>query len=219
MEDQKLAVLYSNGKDSSFSTLLSMLSGKEVRCLITLIPSKESMMFHNPFTEQIEKLKEHITFPILYKECNDNNELIILKELLIEAKEKFKINGIVTGAIASDYQRMRINFIAEELNLPVFSFLWHKPYELILEEESSWLKFTIVKIMCYGIDEKLVGKIITKDDIKTLLNQKIFNPVFEGGEAETFTIYAPYFKKEIKFKSKKVVKIDNYTYELVSELL
>ncbi|MEM4500154.1 MAG: diphthine--ammonia ligase [Candidatus Woesearchaeota archaeon] len=218
VEDLKLAVLYSNGKDSCYSTLLSLLSGKEIKCLITLIPAEDSLMFHNPFTDKIEEIKKFLPFPIIIKKCTNENELSVLKEVIAECIEKFQINGIVTGAINSDYQRMRINFVCEELNLPVFSFLWKKPYKTILEEEVSWLKFVIVKIMCEGLKKDLIGKIITKEDLKELLFQKMFNPVFEGGEAETFTLYAPFFEKEIKIKNKRVLEIDRYIYSLDGEL-
>ena len=217
---ERLCSLISGGKDSVYATTLAKLSGNKISCGLCIIPKDDSWMFHIPFTKHIETIEKALNFPILKikTEGKKEEELEDLKEGLTILKEKYRITGVVTGAIASEYQRMRINKICDKLGLTVYSPLWHKDYKQLLLEESQYLDFTIVKIAGEGLKKEWLGKIVKDDIVIEILNSKIINPVFEGGEAETLVLNAPIFKKRIVLKDKRIVENSDYDIDLHAKL-
>ncbi len=216
-EELNIGALVSGGKDSIYALTLTLLSGKKVSCLINLLPKEDSWMFHHPYSDKVELIAKALGLPVITRKIESDDELLDLKSILDEAKKRFGINAIVTGAIASEYQRMRINLIAEELNLRVFSPLWHKDFEQLLREESMYLDVIIVKIMSEGLKHEILGKIIKEKEVEEILKAKLINPVFEGGEAETFCIYAPFYRKKIKLKNPKIISTSEYEAYLDAE--
>ena len=68
-------------------------------------------------------------------------------------------------------------------------------------------KFIITSASAYGFPLELVGKEITRDDVEMIIEAARkygFNPAFEGGEAETFVIDAPLFKRRLKVVGKLI---------------
>jgi uncharacterized protein (TIGR00290 family) len=74
----------------------------------------------------------------------------------------------------------------------------------------------IVGVASEGLDKKWLGKIINKksfEELKQLSKKYLFNLEFEGGEAETFVLDCPLFKKELKVvKAKKIWEKNNGRY-------
>ncbi len=217
---QRLCSLISGGKDSIYATYIALLNSRDIVCALSMIPKSDSWMFHVPFINQIDIFQEATNIPLIKIETSGKKEeeLKELKRGLLLAKQKYKIDGIITGAIASEYQRMRINMICNELNLDVFSPLWHKSYVNLLKEESNILEFTIVKIAGEGLKKEWLGKVVKEDIVEEILNSKIINPVFEGGEAETLSLNAPFFKKKIKITNQKIIAEGPYNYSLKGTL-
>lgn len=219
----KLGVLYSSGKDSNYALYLMQKQGHEIKCLIT-IKSKnpDSFMFHTPNIEMTKLQAESMNTPLVEQVTNgeEGHELKDLERGLKRAKESYHIEGIVTGALFSDYQRTRIENVCKNLNLKVFSPLWHKDQETEMREViDAGFKFIITKVAADGLDESWLGKIITNEDVDKLvrLNKKLgFNIAFEGGEAESLVTDAPMFKYEILVKRARTVMEDDCTgvYEI-----
>jgi asparagine synthase (glutamine-hydrolysing) len=149
------------------------------------------------------------------------SELKELRKAIITAIERYNIEGIVTGALFSHYQRDRIEKICDELGLKCFSPMWHMPQEKELEVlSSSGIKFCIVKIAADGLSKEWLGKEITQVEIDKLLslNAKMgFNVAGEGGEYESLTLDAPFFKKKIVLKKTRIEEEDKYTATLIVE--
>jgi len=137
---------------------------------------------------------------ILKSKSEKEKELDDLKKLI--KKVKSKIDVIVVGGIASNYQRKRIKKICDEFHLKLYAPLWNCENEKIWEELFKHnFKIILTKIACEGLGKEWLGKIITRDNFKELkkLSKKYsFRIDFEGGEAETAVLSMPEFKKEIK---------------------
>src|SRR3989338_796458 len=102
----KLGVLFSGGKDSCLAMQKAMQQ-HEIACLINVISQNEaSYMFHVPNIHIAKMQASAIGLPLVQKTTKGikEKELDDLKDALIEAKAKFQIEGIVTGAIKSVYQ-------------------------------------------------------------------------------------------------------------------
>ncbi|MBW2993534.1 diphthine--ammonia ligase, partial [Candidatus Woesearchaeota archaeon] len=122
----KVAALISGAKDSLYAAYLASKK-HELICLITLIPEKEdSYMFHFPNIHLVPKQAELMDIPLVsIQTCGEKEkELTDLKEAMRIAKKKYHIEGIVSGAIESNYQKSRIDRICKELELESITPLW-----------------------------------------------------------------------------------------------
>ncbi|BAB67144.1 diphthine--ammonia ligase [Sulfurisphaera tokodaii] len=216
----KICALFSGGKDSTYSLHWAVLKGFEILCLITLLPKKEySWMFQVPNVELTKYQAEVLGIPLLQIPTSGekDKELEDLKIAFKKAKE-LGAYGIVTGALLSDYQRLNINIIAEEVGLKTYSPLWRKKQDEYLRElVEEGFKFIITSATAYGFPFELLGKIITERDVEAIIERARkfgFNPAFEGGEAETFVVYAPLFKRELKIEGYKK-KISEYEWRFI----
>lgn len=214
----KLGVLFSSGKDSTYALHLMHQQNYDIRCLITLkSKNKDSYMFHTPNIDLAAVQAEALQLPIIIQETagEKENELDDLKSALQKAKTQYFIEGVVTGALFSTYQRDRIEKICDELGLKIFSPLWHKNQEEELRELLEQNYHVIISsIASEGFTKEWLGKTLTKEAIQkihTLHEKYHINPAFEGGEAETFVLDAPLFKKKIVIDEADFIMHDAYS--------
>jgi diphthine-ammonia ligase len=211
----KLAALFSGGKDSCLA-MHHVMKEHEVVCLITMLSENdESYMFHVPNIEFAEVQAQAIGLPILLKKTPGvkEEELAELKQAIIEAKEKYSIEGIITGAIRSVYQASRIQKICDELEIKCFNPLWMRDQTEILRELIKLnFKVIISGVFADGFGKEFLGKVIDEEMIVKLLELKEkykINEAGEGGEIETTVLNAPFFKKEIIVKD-SLISYENY---------
>lgn len=200
----RLGVLFSGGKDSLYATYLASQREKIV-CLITLVSeNKESYMFHTPNIELTDIQAKIINLPLIKVKTQGKKELELkdLKKAIKNAKSKYKIQGIVTGTIASTYQSSRIQKICNKLNLYCFNPLWQKDqFELLNDLIKNRFEVIITQIAAEGLTEEWLGKNITKkiiEELKNLTQKYKINPSLEGGEGESLVLNCPLYKRRLK---------------------
>jgi diphthine-ammonia ligase len=207
----RLGVLFSGGKDSTYAAFIAKKYKHRISCLISIKSKNDnSFMFHTPGISLVEKQAELMGFPIIIQETigEKETELEDLKSAIGEAIEKYKIEGIVTGAVGSVYQASRIQRICNDFKLECFNPLWQKN-QLELLEELVKNKFEIILsgVFAYPFDKKWVGKKIDKkfiDEMERLQDKFKINPAGEGGEFESLVVNCPLFKKKLDVKLKSV---------------
>lgn len=196
----KLAALLSGGKDSIYA-MYKLLDN--IKCIVTIKSlNPDSFMYHTPNIDLVKLQAKSIGLPIIFRETKGEKEIELedLKLALKEAIKKYKIDGAVSGALYSNYQKERLERICKELNLKLYSPLWHMdPEQELREILKAGFKFRIVKVACDGLDETWLKEITEKDLDKLIeLSKKYrFNPAGEGGEYESFVTNGPIFKKKI----------------------
>jgi len=197
----KVAALFSGGKDSVFALWCAQMQGWDVDSLVTVIPeSQESWMFHFPGLTWTKLQAQAIGLPqsIITTKGEKEQELSDLALGLEQLKKSLGIDTVVSGAIASEYQRTRIDNVCEKLGLNSIAPLWHKNQEqLVREQVESGFQIIVTACNALGLDEKWLGKKLDASDLPRLvaLRRKYgLNVAFEGGEAETFVLAAPMFK-------------------------
>jgi len=198
----KLAVLFSGGKDSMFVAWLAQKEGYEISCLISIdSENKESFMFHTPSISRVERQAEVMGVPLIVRKTagEKEKELWDLEIAISEAREKYGIDGVVTGAVGSVYQASRVQEICNRLGLECFNPLWQKDqFELLEDLVKEKFDVIVVGVFAYPLDEKWLGRKIDDkfiEDVR-LLNKKLgVNPAGEGGEFESFVLNCPLFEK------------------------
>jgi len=196
----KVAALFSGGKDSIYSIYIAQQWGWEVTHLITLEPeNRESWMFHSINIHLTKKISESIDIPIIITSTKGEKEeeLNDLKNIL----KDLKIDGIISGAISSEYQRTRIEKVCHELKIKSFAPLWHKKQQLILKDQmDAGFLVIIVGAFAQGFNRGWLGKIIDKktiDELEVLKQIYSINEAGEGGEFETLVLDGPIFRKKL----------------------
>lgn len=186
---KRAVCLFSGGKDSVFAAFWALFQGFELS-LLTIKPEPYSMMFHHPNVEWTRLQAKAASIPHFIISAG-KDELSTLQKTI----ESLHVDAIITGAIASEYQRQRIEEVGENLGLAVHSPLWHKT-SILLNEMLENFEILITSVSAEGLGREYLGKPFRQI---TELNLNI-HPFLEGGEAETFVTYAPFFKKRIVVK-------------------
>ena len=206
----KAGVLFSGGKDSCYSAYLAKKAGYELACLISIFSeNKESYMFHTPSIEKTKQQAQVMNLPLLIQETKGEKEkeLEDLEQAIKLAKEKYSVDTIVSGAIASNYQKSRIEDICKKLNLKSITPLWNKDeIEYLKELVEGGFEIIITGVFAYPLDQSWLGRIIDDkfiEEVKQLKEKYKIHPAGEGGEFETFVVNCPLFKEEFKVKSFK----------------
>ena len=200
----KIGVLFSGGKDSTYAAWLAKKEGYEIECLITLYSKNpDSFMFHTPAVELTKKQAELMNTPLITRETlgEKETELKDLKRAVEKAIAKHNIRGIVTGALASDYQASRILEICRQLKLECINPLWHKnQIELLKELVKNDFEVIISGVAAHPLDKKWIGRKIDEkfiEETEKLQEKYGINPAGEGGEFETLVVNCPMFKSRL----------------------
>ncbi len=219
----KLAALYSGGKDSTFAAYLVHQMGHEVRFLVNIVPEDSaSWIFHTPNLGIVPKMAEAMDIPLItaVSDGTEEGDLDALRDVLTG----LDIDGVVVGALWSDYQWDRMNRVLGELNLIMLAPLWRKNQSMIYDEMvSAGIDAVIVGVFAEGLDEKWLGRHLDNDAKKDLLKLRDKYGVSimgEGGEYESMTLDSPLFKKKLVIgKSEKKMKKDSGTLEVTEVIL
>ncbi|MDA1196469.1 MAG: diphthine--ammonia ligase [Nanoarchaeota archaeon] len=209
-KNPKLAALLSTGKDSLFAIHTMIKQNYPIKCLITInSENKDSYMFHTPTIELAKLQAKAMNLPLIVVKTKGNkeSELKDLISAIKQAKTKYNIEGIVSGALYSTYQRDRIQKITESLQLKNFNPLWHINQEAYLQDLlKANFNIIISKVAADGLDRSWLGKTLNPTLIKGLKKLHKINKIHltgEGGEFETLVLDCPLFTKKIKIRAKK----------------
>jgi len=164
-------------------------------------------MFHFPNLRWTALQAESIGVPLLTEETEGvkEEELADLERALANAKGRFGLEGIYTGALASVYQKTRVEKICGSLSLKCVSPAWGTDPEahlrrLVVEGFAA----IVVSVSALGLDQTWLGRRLDGPGIDELvaLGRKFrFHVGLEGGEGETFVTDAPFFSKRIEILS------------------
>jgi len=198
----RVAVLFSGGKDSTFATHVALQQGWDVGYLVTLLPARsDSYMFHHPCAELAWLQAEAMGVKHVVRETAGEKEKELEDLTAALASVKDDVIGVVSGAIASRYQKDRVDAVCKELGIRSIAPLWGKDqYTLLKDEIAAGLQIVMTAVAAEGLDASWLGRIIDKDaanELALLGKKSGINIAGEGGEYETFVTDAPFFKKRI----------------------
>ena len=215
----KLAALISGGKDSIYATYKASKE-HEIACPISFKSKREdSYMFHIPNIHLVKQQAQAMDLPLIFMESSGikEKELNDIKKALKIAIKKYKIEGVVSGALASNYQKERIDNICRDLKLSSLAPLWHiNPEQYINDLIKNNFKVIIVGIAAEGLSKDFLGKEINSDFLKNIKKLNI-HLGGEGGEYESLVIDCPLFNKKLEIKKAKIEMENERTGKYIVE--
>nr|XP_039248705.1 diphthine--ammonia ligase-like [Styela clava] len=224
----RVIALISGGKDSCFNMMHAHLEGHDIVGLANLYPSDtskdelDSYMYQTVGHEAIELYSEAMEIPLFRRKISgtskiidlnyvpdDSDEVEDLYELLKEIQRTLHFDAVASGAILSDYQRIRVESVCSRLGVTSLSYLWRRNQEELLQEMiASGLKAVLIKTAALGLDpRKHLGKTLNEvsETLHKLNKEYGCHVCGEGGEFETFTLDCPLFKKRIVIDGSDII--------------
>jgi diphthine-ammonia ligase len=214
----KLVALFSGGKDSIYAILKAREEGHAVEKLATVFSDNpDSYMYHTPNIGLTFMQSRCLGMQLVSKGSTGEKEKEVedLKILL----SNLDVEGVTCGAIASKYQKERVENVCKELDLKLVAPLWGKePEELLRSMLEEDFEIMITAVAADGFDESWLGRIIDEKCLQDLveLNKKHgINVCGEGGEFETLVLDCPLFSKRLEItKAEKVWKDNSGVYKI-----
>jgi len=203
----RVVALCSGGKDSTFALWLAVRGGYEVEKLIFILPEKEdSWMFHYPNVHLYEMFSKCVGIPaeafIFYG--GRDEEIPFLEEVI----SRTGAAGVVSGVVASSFQKGRLDAICRRLGIQHIAPLWGKnQLDVLRAEIESGIEFIITGVSAEGLGREWLGKRIGAEEGERLvgISRKYgINLSGEGGEYETLVVDAPFFKFRIEIEEAEI---------------
>ncbi|MDI9632831.1 MAG: diphthine--ammonia ligase [Methanolinea sp.] len=199
----RLGVLCSGGKDSLYACMRAMQE-EEVSCLITVLPDNpESFMFHTPNVALVRLQAEAAGIPLVACRSHgrEEEELGDLSRAIATARDRYGIEGVVTGALRSVYQASRVQRVCMDLDLWCFNPLWHVDPALYMERlVSSGFHVIVSAVGSEPFGAEWLGRELDAAAVRDLAayGEKYgISLTGEGGEYETLVLDAPFFHRKI----------------------
>ncbi|WP_122089703.1 diphthine--ammonia ligase [Halalkalicoccus subterraneus] len=208
--------LFSGGKDSSWALYRALESGLAVSRLVTVHPAADSYMYHVPATDLAALAAESIGIELLEVDsavgaeavadsgAQGDAELEPLEAALSELDESLGVDGLIAGAVESEFQTSRIAAMAERLGAETFTPLWERdPVSLAEAMLDAGFEIRIVQVAAAGLDESWLGRTLDREALDELiaLNERYGVHVLgEGGEFETLVTDGPHMDRPIEIE-------------------
>jgi ABC transporter with metal-binding/Fe-S-binding domain ATP-binding protein len=174
--------------------------GHDIPYIVNIVPQDEaSWIFHTPNLGIVPLMSESLGLELITAGSTGTEEGDM--EGLKNALSGLDIEGVVTGAVWSDYQWDRMNIVCGELDLKVITPLWRKDQDMLLMELlDSGIKAIIVGCYAEGLDESWLGRPINEEtaaELRKLREKYGISVMGEGGEYESMTLDSPIHKEPI----------------------
>ncbi|CAI8024347.1 Diphthine--ammonia ligase [Geodia barretti] len=224
----RVVALISGGKDSCYSAMQCVAAGHTLVALANLQPEGkeeelDSYMFQTVGHEAVELVAHAMGLPLyrattsgrskgrgLQYRQQEGDEVEDLFGLLQGVQRLEKVEGVASGAVLSDYQRLRVEHVCQRLGLTSLALLWRREQSELLEEMIlSGVSAVLVKVACIGLKASHLGRSLQemKPHLSKLARQYGVNVCGEGGEYETLTLDCPLFSHSIVIEEKEVVEV------------
>ncbi|KAK1284200.1 hypothetical protein QJS10_CPB21g00082 [Acorus calamus] len=202
----KTVGLVSGGKDSCYAMMKCVEYGHEIVALANLMPLDDSVdeldsyMYQTVGHQIVISYAECMGLPLFRRRIHGStkrqhltyeettgDEVEDMFILLSEVKRQFpSIMAVSSGAIASDYQRLRVESVCSRLGLVSLAYLWKQDQSLLLQEMVAAMGLKPSKHLGVKISE-LQQELLQLNELYGI------NVCGEGGEYETLTLDCPLF--------------------------
>lgn len=207
--------LFSGGKDSSWALYRALSSDREVSHLVTVHPTEGSYMFHVPGTHLAALAADSIGIPLVDVTPEDmgaldaidaadqgDKEVEPLEAALRDLATETDVDGLVAGAVESEFQTSRIEALANRLDAELYAPLWQSdPTELAHSMLDEGFEIRIIAVAADGLGADWLGRTLDSQALTELHNLSETRGVHvlgEGGEYETLVTDGPHMDRPIR---------------------
>ena len=199
----RVAALFSGGKDSTYALYVAQQRGWEVCNLVTMVPEDaESLLYHVPNIHLAPLLSECLGIPLTLGEASagESGEVGGMEDAL----RNLRVDGVVTGAVASEYQKSRIDGVCQNLGLRCFSPLWRRNQAGLLDDYiAAGFRIIFSGVAAEGLDSSWLGRELdqkAKEELLSLHGKHGLSPCGEGGEYESLVVDGPNFRRRLQIE-------------------
>lgn len=198
----RVLALLSGGKDSVCAVETARGFGWDVVAALVLRPAEDdAWMFHTPALDAVPGVAECLGLPLVEAPVRTGQaeEVEDLEAAVRAAKDRFQLDGLVSGALASEYQRTRIDALGHRAGLRTFAPLWHKEPQGYLASllAGGWdIRFS--RTAAEGVPTAWAGQPLDAARVAAMARHAARpNVAGEGGEYETLVVDAPCYQRRL----------------------
>ncbi len=197
---ERAAALYSGGKDSSYALRRAQQEADLTR-VVTVHASTGSYMYHVPASDVAALAAEEMDARHVAVEVEGDDEIAPLEDTLAG----LDVDAVYTGAVESEYQRSRVDDVADRLEVEHHAPLWHCAPGEKLEEIARNYEVLVTAVAADGLDHSWLGRTLDEVAVKEMLELRDshgVHPLGEGGEFETLAVAGPHldFRIEVEYE-------------------
>lgn len=212
MTEEGWVSLFSGGKDSVWALYRALERGMAVSRLLTVHPSEESYLYHVPATELAEVAAASIGIELIEVEpdemITDDTDSGARGDAEIEPLERAlceldtDIEGVIAGAVESEFQTSRIEAMCDRLGIDLFAPLWKRDCRTLANEMvDAGFEIRVVAVAARGLDESWLGRTLDADafcELEALNDEYGVHVLGEGGEYETIVTDGTHMNRPIE---------------------
>lgn len=217
--------LVSGGKDSVMAGMMAASYGHRVVALGNLLPAQhdveelDSHCFQTVGHRAVEAYGELTGLPLFRRRiegasrhtelayevgdasgATDGDEVEDLRALLAGVVAAMpSVKAVTSGAILSDYQRLRVEAVCADLGLVSLAYLWRQPQGTMLEIMcAARVDAVLVKVAAMGLNPRRdLGRSLAdmRPTLYKIEREYGSHCCGEGGEFETLTLDCPLFRR------------------------
>lgn len=213
--------LFSGGKDSSWALYRALQTDMDVSHLVTVHPAADAYMYHVPATDLAALAAESIGLPLIEVDAADieadhergvgrqgDREIAPLEAALNSFTERRTLDGIIAGAVESEFQTSRLRALADRLDVELFTPLWQEdPRSLIESMLAAGFEITVIHVAADGLGSEWLGRRLDEAalaDLEQLAESHGVHLLGEGGEFETLVTDGPHMTRPIRIDGEAV---------------
>jgi predicted ATP pyrophosphatase (TIGR00289 family) len=194
--------LSSGGKDSILALHMAVEAGYRVQDLVTVLPEDpESRLYHTHNVHHVQQVARALQVDWRPVRAPVGDEEGALADVL----GQLRAPTVVTGGIASTFQRTRFGRIAAAAGAQVYAPLWGLLAPQVYQAlESRHIDAVVVAVAALGLDREWLGQHLTPAKVTQLLVAAAryrFDPTGEGGDLDTFVLDAPLYTRRLEITS------------------
>ncbi|MEA3137090.1 MAG: diphthine-ammonia ligase [Thermoplasmata archaeon] len=198
----RVLALLSGGKDSVCAVETVRGFGWDVAAALVLRPAQDdAWMFHTPNLSVVAGVAECLGLPLVEADVRSGKaeEVEDLERAVAAAQRELGLDGLVSGALASEYQRTRLDAIGHRLGLKTFAPLWHKEPRGYVDSlvAAGWdIRFS--RTAADGVPAAWAGQRLDAAKVAAMAGHRARPHVAgEGGEYETLVLDAPCYRRRL----------------------
>ncbi|GLB60874.1 diphthine--ammonia ligase [Cytobacillus sp. NCCP-133] len=209
--NNRVALSWSGGKDSSLALDVLINKGVEVACLLTTVPAEIGRTFgHGEKIELISLQAKALSIPLAFVSCSFEDYTQRFVDDLKKIKEEYSLTGIAFGDLYLEGHREWGEKAAAEAGIEAVYPLWMEEKDSIKALETfidSGYKAKVIRVCEDVLDSSWLGRDLDSAFLRDIQNVNAC-PMGESGEYHTYVYDGPLFSQKIQLASPKLIQLE-----------